>query len=244
MRNVWTIAVRELKLFFISPIAYVMSVIMLLILGGIFFLNLYIAINTQQFTPGMDVIIQWAFILFLFTIPAFTMRTLAEENKTGTLELLLTAPVRDWEVIVGKWLGGMLYIISFLVITWVYPVILNQLVKPGIDQGLLLSSYLGLLLAASAFIAIGVATSSMFNNQIASFFASLGIFLILWLLIGAPADVVYGTPGDILRYLSMRDHFSPFVTGIISIQDITYFLSLTALGLFFGTVSIESRRWR
>jgi ABC-2 type transport system permease protein len=182
--------------------------------------------------------------LFLLTLPALTMRLMADEQRSGTLELLLTAPVQDWELIVGKWLGAFQFILTIIAVTLIYPVVLNQLVTPGIDQGLMLANYVGIILVAAAFLAIGTAISSFFSNQFAAFFATIAVLFVLWLVIGWPG-VVMQTGGEIFTYLSMSDHFSEhFQRGSVWLSDVVYYLSLTALGLFLGTVSVEVRRWR
>lgn len=243
MRNIWTIAQREYKHFFISPIAYAVAFVILLILGILFYANLISAVY-QGAVPGVQIVVGPLVTLLLFTTPAVTMNLLAEEQKSGTLELLLTSPVRDFEVVVGKWLGGFQFLLTILLISWVLPIILNQLISPGIDQGELLSSYMGLALMSAAFVAIGVAASSLFSNQIASFFLTLGILLALW-MIGFPAQAMGSTGGGIFRYLDLGDHFyQTFYLGIIDLKDVIYFLSITALGLFLGTVSLETRRWK
>lgn len=243
MRNIFTIAAKELKLFFISPIAYVVAFAIFLILGILFYASL-VAAAFQQAAPSIQVIVGPLATILLFTAPAITMRSLAEEQKTGTLEILLTAPVRDWEVVVGKWLGSMFFIIIILAVTWIYPIILNGIVDPGIDQGLMLTNYIGLLLMFGAFLAIGVAASSLFSNQIAAFFATMGILLALW-MIGYPSAVMGDTGGGIFRFLDMSEHFyNSFFRGIIELKDIVYYLSVIALALFFGSVSVDARRWR
>lgn len=243
MRNIWIIAMKEFKQFVISPVAYAIAFAILLILGILFYANI-LAASAQQYAPTVQVVIGPLVTLLLFSTPAITMRALAEEQKNGTLEILLTAPVRDWEVVVGKWLGGLLFILVLLLLTWFFPIILNQIIKPGIDQGLMASGYLGLVLLASTFLAIGVMTSSFFSNQIAAFFASLGILLVLW-MISYPSQAMGATGGDLLRYLDLSEHFySTFFRGIIEVKDIVYYLSVTALALFLGSVSVETRRWR
>jgi ABC-2 type transport system permease protein len=243
MRNIWVIAEKEFKHIFISPIAYAVALTILVILGIFFYVNI-LAASIQQFAPNIQFIMGPLVTLLLFTTPAITMRTLAEEQKSGTLELLLTAPVRDWEVVVGKWLGGVFFIVILLLITWVYPIILNQMVEPGIDQGLLVTGYLGLILLSATFLAIGVMTSSFFSNQIAAFFVTLAILLVFW-VIGAPAQAMGSTGGSLLTYLEMGQHFYPtFFRGIIELKDIIYYVSFTALALFIGSVAVETRRWR
>jgi ABC-2 type transport system permease protein len=171
------------------------------------------------------------------------MRLLAEEQRLGTLELLLTAPVRDWELMVGKWLGGLLFMLTILLVTFIYPVVLNNMVDPGIDQGPVFTGYLGIILFTSALVAIGAAVSTLFSNQIAAFFATLGIFLLLW-LIGMPAQAM-GGGGGVLAYLDFSEHFyNTLYMGIIELSDIIYFLSVTLLALFLGSMFLEIRRWR
>lgn len=243
MWNIWTIAKREYKHYFISPIAYMVSFLVLLVLGIIFYTNIVYGMS-QQVTPDITIVISPLVTVLLFTTPAITMRALAEEQKMGTLELLLTAPVRDWELVVGKWLGGFLFLMTLVIITGLFPIVLNSMVQPGIDQGMMIAGYLGLMLMVASFVAIGVAVSSLFSNQIAAFFACLAILLVAW-LIGTPAQNMTGAGGDIIRYLDMSEHFyNTFFVGIIELKDVVFFLSVTALALFLGTMSIEVRRWR
>jgi ABC-2 type transport system permease protein len=173
MRNIWTIASREYKLYFNSPIAYAVIFLFMIILGILFYANLNVAIMQaayQPYVPGVEIFVnQMMLILLLIAVPAITMRLISEEQRMGTLELLLTAPVKDWELILGKWLGSFLFMLTLLAITWIYPIILNVLVDPGIDQGQLVAAYLGLVLIVASLTAIGVAISSFFSNQIAAF---------------------------------------------------------------------------
>jgi ABC-2 type transport system permease protein len=243
MRNVWTIASREYKLYFASPAAYLVAFMMLLILGIIFYTYVLAAI-VQQFPPTIQVILGPLSTILLFATPAITMRLLADEQRLGTMELLLTAPVRDWELVVGKWLGGFLFMVTIIALTWLYPIFMNMIVDPGIDQGPLVSGYLGIILIVSALVAIGVAISALFSNQIAVFFLTLGIFLVFW-LIGLPTQSMgAGAGADLLRYLDFSEHFNNAMRGIIDTSDIVYYLSITALALFLGSVLVESRRWR
>lgn len=243
MRNVWTIAKREFNLYIISPIAYVVAFIIMLIIGLIFYVNMLVAV-VNQFPPTVQFIISPLVTLFLFTTPAVTMRTIADEQRMGTMETLLTAPVRDWELVVGKWLGALLFYLAVIALTLIFPIVLNFFVKPGIDQGLMVSGYLGVFLLVSAFVAIGVFASSLFSNQIAAFFTAIGILLVLW-MIAYPNRVLPSDGGQILAYLDLSEHFYPtFLRGIIELKDIVYYLSVTVLALFLGTMSVETRRWR
>lgn len=244
MRNIWVIAQREYKHYFISPIAYTVALAIFIVLGVIFYASLLLSMQ-QQSAPDTRMVVGPLVTILLFSTPAITMRTLADEQKSGTLEILLTSPVRDWEVVLGKWLGGVLFLTTILLATWFYPIILNALVKPGIDQGVMMTGYLGLFLLVSAFLAIGVMASSFFSNQIAAFFVSFVILLTLW-LIGYPAQAMTNsTIGDILRYLDITGHFyNSFYAGIIDLKDVVYLVSITVVALFLGSVSVETRRWR
>jgi ABC-2 type transport system permease protein len=249
MRNIWIIAKREYNHYFISPIAYVVAFMILLTIGIIFAINIYFFIQNafQSFGQVPDISpITGAFgFLLVLSIPAITMRLIADEARMGTLELLLTAPVRDFELVAGKWLGGFLFVLTILAITLVYPLILNGLVTPGIDQQLVISSYLGVILVTAAFLALGVGISAVFTNQVAAFFITLSTFVFLWWLIGFPAQVLQGTASEVFRYLDMKTHFYDALNvGSIKLSDLVYFFSLIALGLFMGTTAVEVRRWR
>jgi ABC-2 type transport system permease protein len=246
MRNIWTIARREYKLYFISPVAYVVAFLFMVILGWFFYSNMNSAILQsayQPYAPSVQIVISPMVTLLLFTMPAITMRLLAEEARMGTLELLLTAPIKDWELIIGKWLGGFLFMVTLLAITWIFPIALNFMVEPGIDQGPLVTGYLGLILMVASLVGLGVGISSLFTNQIAAFFVSLAVVLLFWLV--SPSSSTAGTVGtEVMNYLNFIDHYLNFYRGIIDLSDVIYYISLTAIGIFLGTVSIEIRRWR
>ncbi|HEX6269801.1 MAG TPA: ABC transporter permease [Anaerolineales bacterium] len=249
MRNIWTIAKREYDHYFISPIAYVVAFLMLFTIGFIFFVNVnFFRQNAMQMfgqTPDVSPLTGAFVFLLVLSVPALTMRLLSDEARMGTLELLLTAPLRDFELVAGKWLGALLFILTILAVTLVYPIMLNSLVDPGIDQQLMMSSYLGVILVAASFLALGVGISALFTNQVASFFVTLLVFVFLWWLIGFPASVVQGNASEVFRYLDMKTHFyDALQVGSIKLADLVYFFSLIALGLFIGTTAVETRRWR
>jgi ABC-2 type transport system permease protein len=248
MRNIWTIARREIRLYFASPVAYIIGLLILLISGIYFVLVVYLAGQSAYTTgyttaPGPDLVIGLMGFLFLLAVPALSMRLMADEHRNGTLELLLTAPIHEWELVIGKWLGSFIFVLIIIAITFIYPIVLNKLVTPGIDQGLMMANYLAITLVVAAFLAIGTAISSLFNNQFAAFFATLATLFFLWIVISWPSVVMQGG-GGIFDYLSMSKHFASMQSGIIALSDIIYYLSLTALGLLLGTVSIEVRRWK
>ncbi|MBK8781788.1 MAG: ABC transporter permease subunit [Anaerolineales bacterium] len=247
MRTIWTIAKREYDNYFNSPLAYVVSFAILLPQGIYFALILWVSAQ-QSFMGGgapESTPVNWLFVfLMIFLSPALTMRALSDEARMGTLELMLTAPVRDFELVAGKWLGAMLFVLSLALITLIYPIILNNFVTPGIDWMVILSSYIGLILVVSALLAVGVGISAVFTNQFAAFFSTLGLFFFLWFMISLPAGYLQES-GEILNYLSLSNHFSQSMNlGTINLGDIAYYLSLTVLGLFVGTTAIEIRRWR
>jgi ABC-2 type transport system permease protein len=179
----------------------------------------------------------------VFLSPALTMRLLSDEARMGTLELLLTAPVRDSELVIGKWLGAMLFILFVLLITLVYPLVLNNFVEPGIDWLAVISSYIGLILVCGTMLAIGVGVSAIFTNQFASFFVTLGIIFFLYFMIGLPAGLL-PQGGEVFNYLSIQNPYDQMNAGTMTLGGIAYYLSLISLGLFTGTTAIEIRRWR
>lgn len=246
MGNIWTIARREYKQYFNGPVAYAVAILFFLVLGIFFYAEISQALTNayfQSYTPTARIVTGNIIIILMFTIPAVTMRLMAEEQRSGTLELLMTAPVRDLELVVGKWLGAMLFMLTLLLITWVYPILLNAMTSPGIDQGPLLTGYLGLILLVSSLVAIGVAISALFANQIAAFFVTLAVVLGLWLLyqIVPSADTA---AGKVVDYLGIIGHYIGFYNGEINLKDIIYYLSVTALFLFLGSRVVEMRRWR
>jgi len=244
MRNIWTIAKKEYTGFFYSPIAYVVGAVIFLVMGIYFAFYMNIAIVYQyvpEFTSVLDILV---FPLLFLAIPVLTMKTLTDENKTGTLELLLTAPVRDYELIIGKWLGTFLFFLTMIALTLLYPLIMNMVVEPGIDQPLIVSNYLGIILMTSAMTAIGVCISSLFKNTIAALIASIGTLLILWLA-SAPSQFLSGAAADFFTNICITtQYYNGFRNGVVSLFGISYYISLTILALFLGTRTIESRRWR
>jgi len=260
MRNIWTIAKREYDHYFVSPVAYVVAFAILLAIGVVFAINFFYfsqnAFQNPGAVPDTSSVTGVFVFLLIFATPALTMRLISDEARTGTLELLLTAPVKDSELVIGKWLGSMLFVLTLVVTTLVYPLILNGVkfgsftllngyVSPGLDINVVLTSYLGVILIAGVFLSLGTGISAMFTNQIAAFFASFALFFFLWWLVGFPANVIQGNSAEIFRYLDMKIHFYGALSdGIVNLSDLVYYLSLIALGLFTGTVAVEMRRWR
>ena len=238
MRNVYTIARRELTVYFVSPMAYVISAMYLAVMGGLAGFILYYSREATMRYVFMHAV---SLLFLLLVSQLLTMRLLADEQRLGTLELLLTAPVRDWEVVVGKYLAAVCVWFIMVLLTGYFPVVLVRIGNP--DVGVLLSGYLGYFLLGSALMAVGVFASSLTQNQIVAAMTGLGISLMLWLS-GALAEIVSESMREVIAYLPIFDHYSDFVRGVIDTKDIIYYLSLIALFLFLSTRIVESKRWR
>ena len=247
MFNIWTIARREYKAYFASPVAYIVAFLILAVVGGLFTASVFFTMQAmgQAPPPGVQVITGTLMFVLVFASPALTMRLLSEEQRLGTMELLLTAPVRDWELVVGKWLGVFLFVLTIIALTIFYPLVLNALVDPGIDQGILISGYLGVILVSGAFLAVGVAISSLFTNQVATFLTTFGVLIFFWWIFAILGQVSGPGTGEVMRYLDFSAKFyENLIQGLVELGDLVYLLSVTALALFLGSVSVEMRRWR
>jgi len=246
MRNIWTIAKREYDNYFNSPLAYVVAFAIVLPIGIYFALIMFVsAQQTMMGGPAPDSTpINWLFVfLLIFLSPALTMRLLSDEARMGTLELLLTAPVRDFELVAGKFLGAFMFVLTIALFTLIFPIIIDNYVTPGVDWMIILSSYIGLILISAALLSLGTGISAIFTNQFAAFFVTFGLFFFLWFMVNLPASYLQ-QGGDVYNYLSLSQHFSSMNRGNIALGDIVYYISLIALGLFAGTTAIEIRRWR
>ena len=246
---------KEMRLFFGSPVAYVVFTFFLLISGWFFsqiFLY-YSDISMRSFMqPGMaqslnitESVMRPLFtnmsVVLLFFMPMLTMRLFAEEKKSGTMELLLTYPVRDGEVLAGKFLAaGALYVI-LLGLTLVYPGIITYFTR--IEWGPILTGYLGLVLTGATFLAVGVLISSLTENQIVAGFGTFGVLLGFW-IIGWGAESAGGNLRAVLQYLSITEHMDTFSRGLIDTKDLVYYGSAIALALFLTLSSLDSKRWR
>ena len=238
MRNIWTITWRELKAYFVSPLAYILIAAFTVAVGFLFYLNLR---ASQQ--ASLDSDFGLAIFLMMFFAPLLTMRLLAEEQRMGTLELLLTAPVRDYEIVLGKFFASLAVYIAMLVPTLWHWFILERYGSP--DTGPVLSGYLGVLLVGGAFLSIGILTSALSANQVVAAFVSMATLIMLW-VIGAGVSFTAGTGplADFLQFLTVTQHYQDFLNGVIDSQHIIYFLSIILVALFITTRLVESRRWR
>ncbi|HXD79914.1 MAG TPA: ABC transporter permease subunit [Puia sp.] len=238
MSSVWVIARRELASFFDSLIAYILLVLFLGFSG--FFTWLYgsdVFLVGQANLESFFSVAFWS--LFLF-IPAITMRLLAEERKTGTIELLLTKAVSDRQVVAGKFLAALLLVGVALLFTLPYPLTLAAIGHP--DGGQIVCGYAGLLLMSAAYISIGLYTSSVTSNQIVAFLAALFISLFFHLIFGMLSNGFSGAAGQLLDYFSLSGHFESMARGVIDSTDLIYFLSIVAAGLLLAVLSLSKRK--
>lgn len=246
---------KELRLYFTSPIAYAVLTIFSLVAGW-FFYNVFAFYTMMSMQAAMNPMMardlsvaegvlrplfQNISVIMLLMMPILTMRLFAEEAKSGTIELLLTYPVRDGEVLLGKYLAALTVFAGMLALTLVYPVLVVWTTR--LDWGPLLTGYLGLLLQGAAFIAVGLLISSLTENQIVAAVATFGTLLIFWVISWA-SDSAGGTLGRVLSHLSLTEHFESFAKGVIDTKDLIYYLNLTILALFLTLRSLDSKRWR
>ena len=237
MRIIQAVAWKEIQVYFGNPMAYIVGLIFLAVTGFFFVLDLgnpFPEASLGNFYLG-------ATIVLILLAPALTMRLLAEEQKLGTIELLLTAPVRDWEIILGKYLASLVFLLSMIALTLYYPLLLFLFADP--DPGPIYSGYLGLVLYSAAALSIGILTSTLTSNQIVAFVVAAGILLMMFFA-GAGANVVGGFWSTLVNEIGMRSHFTDFDRGVIDTKHVIYFLSVTTFFLFLSIRALESRRWR
>lgn len=238
MSNILTITGRELKAYFLSPLAYVITGVFAFFTGFLFYNNL---LRSAQADLTGD--FNWMLVLFLIIAPALTMRLFAEENRLGTIELLMTAPVRDWEIVIGKFIAGLAAFAALLLPTLWHLVLVARYGPP--DYGPIITGYLLMLLVGAAFVAIGMLASALTQNQFIAYMIGMITLLFLWVA-NAPAGV-FGSSGTIVNFLNfivLYQHFQDFLTGVVDSTHVLYFLSLVAIALFLTIRVVESRRWR
>lgn len=254
MRNVWTIYRKELNSYFVSPIAYLLLTMFALIFGFFFWNSLgifvYYSLQSQMSGRGFPMnlneqvirpLLSNASVVGLFFIPMITMRLFAEEKRNGTIELLVTSPIGDVEVIVGKWLAAVTLYATMLLFTAINVAFLFRYGNP--DWKPLLIGYLGLLLQAGALLAVGTFISTLTKNQIIAGAATFAVCLLLWVLewVGGYETATWA---KVLAYMSVVTHFESFAKGVLDLKDAIFYVSLTFLGLFLTARSMESLRWR
>jgi ABC-2 type transport system permease protein len=255
MRNVMAIAGKELRSYFASPIAYIIIALFAFIFAS-FYYNVLVwfverSMGMDQFSGGGDSVnvnqdlirnvLLNATVVMLFLLPIITMRTYSEEKRSGTIELLLTSPITDLEIILGKFFGALGLYCVMLLVTMLYVGVLFFFGKPEIKP--ILSAYLGLLLVGASFISIGLFISSLTKNQIVAAAGTFTFVLMLW-IIDWFGDQAGPTTREIVSYLSITKHFEDFAKGVIDTKHIVYYLSFITLGLFLTAKSVDTERWR
>jgi len=253
MNNILAIAHKELKAYFSTPIGYIVIGFFAL-LFGYFFYVMVVIFNQQSLQLGgleggnVDMNQQLirplflnASVILLFVLPLVTMRTYSEEKRSGTIELLLTSPVTDVQIILGKFLGAMTLYAAMLAITMIHMGLLMSWGNP--ETKVIATGYLGLLLMGGCFISVGLLISSLTKNQIVSGMITFAVFLLLW-VINWPASFAGPTTQSILNYLSITDHFDDFTKGILDTKHLVYYFSVMAFGLFLTARSVDTERWK
>ena len=238
MRRIALICGKEIGTYFSSPMAYIVSAIFIALSGASF--TTYLA-QTSYSDTSIRGFLETGQLLILLFSALLTMRLISEERKLGTWELLLTAPVREYEIVLGKFFSSLLVLSGMLILTLYFPILLMIFGDP--DTGPILTSYLGLFLLGCASLAIGIFASSLTPNQIVSAVVAGGILFGLWFL-GMVGSLIPEPLGEILSYFSLSQHFPGFVRGVVDTRDVIYYLSVTAVFLFLSVRSIETERWR
>jgi ABC-2 type transport system permease protein len=233
MSPLLTLLAKETKALFSSPIAYAVIAVFLLLMGYSF--TAFLFLNK---TSSLVHLFFQAAVLFLLMVPVLTMRQFAEERKTGTLELLLTAPVREIDIVLAKFLASMAVNASMLALTLTYAGVLQAYGEP--DWGPIYSGYLGLVLFTAALVALGLTVSALTANQIVAAVVSLGLFLVLWMIDTLGSLLPYPFDNMVLS-VSLLAHFTPFATGAIYLSDMGFFVSLILLGLFLSVRALARR---
>ena len=254
MRNAWIICRKELSSYFVSPIAYVLLALWAFIFGYFFWVEVggFMKYSSEMMMQGqmypmnlneqiIRPLLQNVAVIGLFFVPMITMRLFAEEKRSGTIELLVTTPVRDLEIIVGKWMAAMSLYCCMLLFTVVHFLFLFKYGNP--DWKPMAIAYLGLLLEAGVMLAIGEFISSITKNQIIAGASTFAVLILLWVL-GWVSSYESATWATVLSYMSLTTHSESFMRGVIDSKDAIFYVTVIFLGLFFTARSLDSLRWR
>jgi ABC-2 type transport system permease protein len=236
--NVGPIAWRELNALFLSPIAYVVLTVFLVLTG--FFFTVILEAGREASMAGTFGIIS---TVLMFVTPMISMRLLAEESRAGTIETLMTAPVTEFEVVFGKFVAGVTFLVVMLFPTLAYVLMLGVLSNWNLDWGPIVSGYLGLLFIGAMFISLGLLCSSLTRNQIAAAVSAFVAVLLIW-LIGFVGERLSGVWASVTEYVGVFSHYDAFQKGLVDTTDPIYFLAMIGLLLFAATRTLESRKWR
>lgn len=237
IQTAWTIFRKELRIYFVSPLAYAFLGVFLFLAGLFFYLG--IALTGEA---SLRVMLGNLAISMLFVLPMLTMRHFAEEQRAGTFEMLMTSPISLNSLIVGKWLASWALCLVMLAGTLLFPAVLAYYSEP--DWGVVFTSYLGLALCAGAFCAAGLFASSLTDDQVAAGMAGIVILLPFWLIGNAAKMVETERWRELLEQLALLPHLTSFTKGVIDTADLAWFASFTFVFLFLTYRTLESRRWR
>jgi ABC-2 type transport system permease protein len=258
MRNFYLIFKKELKSYFYSPIAYAVMTIFLII-TGYFFYNIFATFSTISFQAQMNPTLAKQYnllnitesvvrplfgnvsVIMLLLMPLLTMRLFSEEKRSGTIELLLTYPVKDIEVVLGKFAACLAIFSIMLVFTFLYPVLIKIYGQP--ELGPIITGYLGLFFMGAAFIAFGIFASTLTENQVVAAVLSFGVLLFFWMA-GYSINFVNSSLVSVLSYIALTQHLEGFAKGVIDSGDIIYYLNFTMLCIFLSLRALESKKWR
>jgi len=237
MKNIWLMGKKEFISYFSSPIAYVAISVFLVVVGLKFFVvDAFFEVGEASLRSFFGLVPMF----FVFYLPAIAMRLVAEEKRLGTFELLATLPVSDAEIILGKFLGALGFLVVTLALTLIYPALLGFLGEP--DMGAMFGGYLGLVLIGAAFIAIGIMSSSWTASQIVAYIIG-AVISSLFFFIDRILEAFWEGAKKVAEYVSFDTHFLNFTKGVIDTRDIIFFVSMTALCLVVATFSLNRRRW-
>lgn len=252
MRTIWAIAKKELEQYFASPVAYVVVTLILFVFSVFFYI--YLSVYTQQSAMAaqmggenmelsqsiMRPFLANVSFFFLLFLPVLTMRQFAEEKKQGTYELLMTSPVTVPQLLLGKYIGALVFLLFILILTAVYPAILFIFGKP--DLGPILTGYLGIFLLGAAFLAVGMFCSSVTESQIIAVVLSISSLLVFWIINWLSRSEAWY--GKLLQYVSIFQRFDDFTKGVLNLNDAFYFISLAFFALFATGIVLQSQRWK
>lgn len=253
MRNVLAVAEKELRSYFASPIAYIVTGMWAFIFGFFFYVMLRFFLQSSQGMMGMGqqavnvnqgmirYILTNVSVYGLFVLPAVTMRTYSEEKRSGTIELLLTSPLTDAQIILGKFLGALALYVLMLLVTLPPIALLFGFGNP--EWKPIVAGYLGLFLMGGSFLSLGLFFSSLTKNQIVAAVITFSLCLFLWIIDWIAQDLT-GWVAEVVRYLSITSHFEDFSKGIIDTKHVIYYLTFMTLGLFLTAKAVDSERWR
>lgn len=236
MSKILAIAGREMRSYFASPLAFVIAAMFLLVVGYLFALIMF---HTKQ--ANFQPLFSNMAVMFLLVVPALTMRLIADERRTGTIELLLTSPIHDRDLVLGKYLASLIYLLFLTVLTMAFPAVIA--INHKLEWASVLTGYLGVFCLGASFMAIGLFASSLTANVIVSAMVTFAISLVVWLLPSA-GQMFGGSAADVMGYLSVINHQENLGRGVLDTTDLVFYISFIAAWLFMAIRSVETYHWR